>query len=284
MNNLDGIFLPLNGFAATLSDDPPGESFDKYGKKDHNPNCDVFPNPNGVDPMPVNFADRTKFFVALFGAKAGKQVADNADLKADFSMYAVKLSKVGALKTFTITTAKSVGKIASGAADAVSVAKVATAVIKALDQLGALPAGSQLPEAVPVVASVPIAAPPKVDGSKLPKVKLRDAEAVGQPVGGTGSSSTYYVIALTPTLRMAARLVPGENKLSVRVEGAVTPAEQKTLLAMGVEKTSDHHWSCHFFLDKVPLERVIGAVVFGSGFDWIDKVENAQQLKAVLHV
>jgi hypothetical protein len=114
----------------------------------------------------------------------------------------------------------------------------------------------------------------------LPKVALIDATAVGQKVEGTSASSTYYTVALASNFKVAARLA--SDKVSVRVEGSPSPAEQQQLTAMGLSKSPSGHWSTHFGIESVPVERVLGAVLMSIGAKYLRKVESAAEVAEAL--
>lgn len=121
--------------------------------------------------------------------------------------------------------------------------------------------------------------PPKAPTGAAPGViKLENATALGQKVAGTSPGSIYHVIALNPRVKLAARL-KGEN-LSLRAEGAqMTTAERQGLAKLGMDFTaSGNYFSTHFELGDVPLARVLGAFLMGSGIAFNLQIKSAQEL------
>jgi hypothetical protein len=93
---------------------------------------------------------------------------------------------------------------------------------------------------------------------------LKDATDLYQPVHGTDEGSTYYVIALNDTLKVAAR-IKNKNKVSLRVEGSGMKALKPKLKAAGLVD-SGTYCSVHLSADTDDLARKsIGAVLFGIG-------------------
>ena len=100
----------------------------------------------------------------------------------------------------------------------------------------------------------------------LDPVLLADANQLYQPVTGTSGGSVYYVMALRPDLKVAARAKGG--KLSVRFEGDVTKY-QPNFAQLGLGMASEKHASMHVEVTTLDMaRRTIGAVIFGMGLEW----------------
>lgn len=112
-------------------------------------------------------------------------------------------------------------------------------------------------------------------------IKLRDAVDLGQAVYGTSKGSIYWTIAVSERVKIAARIVPsGVNAtLSLRAEGLPNQQEQSLLLATGMSKSAEGHWSMHLECGSVPVARVVGAWLMGVGIDFDQQVTAANQLK-----
>lgn len=114
------------------------------------------------------------------------------------------------------------------------------------------------------------------------KVHLMQATKLGQPVKGTGANSPpYYLIAASDNIKIAARL--NNSVLSVRVEGKPSTEVKKQMTMMGLD-ASTNHWSNHFELGPLPLERVLGSILYGLNESWTMRVDNAEQLKKAMRV
>jgi hypothetical protein len=103
------------------------------------------------------------------------------------------------------------------------------------------------------------------EGLNMPKVALKDAESMYQPVGSTSNESVYHVVGMTKTgLKFAARR--NEQSLSVRVEGKVE-AYKNHLIAAGFNESyiSKGYTSVHFHgVDDLMAARALGAVLLGT--------------------
>lgn len=111
-------------------------------------------------------------------------------------------------------------------------------------------------------------------------VALRFATKIGEKVRGTSPDSVYRVIALSDRIKMAVRVAGGN--LSIRVEGNPTESEQQKMANFGISKAGEEHWSTHFEMNTVPVDRVIGALFFGLDIDFSQKVESGKKLGEVL--
>jgi ribosomal protein L7/L12 len=100
-------------------------------------------------------------------------------------------------------------------------------------------------------------------------IDLKNAKAVGQKVHGTSPGSVYYTVALTDHVKLAARLYK-TGSISIRAEWTDNPtAELKKLEDSGLQlKMGQSYGSIHFEAAGVPVERVVGAFLFGTGIAW----------------
>lgn len=104
------------------------------------------------------------------------------------------------------------------------------------------------------------------EAMQMSKVKLKDAEALYQPVGSTSGESIYHCIGITTEgLKFAARR--SEQSLSIRVEGPVKN-NAPALIAAGFNEDyiAKGYTSVHFHgIDDLMAQRALGAVLFGTG-------------------
>jgi ribosomal protein L7/L12 len=108
-------------------------------------------------------------------------------------------------------------------------------------------------------------------------VHLKEAKALGQKVHGTSTGSVYYCIAYTDHVKVAARIMKG-GSISIRAEWTDSPtAELKKLEESGVSMKPNYA-SVHFGAEGVPLQRVIGAFLVGTGINWKAAVMNGSDL------
>lgn len=95
---------------------------------------------------------------------------------------------------------------------------------------------------------------------------LSTATKLFQSVHGTSAGSVYFVVAISPKLKLAARYKG--NSLSIRAEGDLI-AYTFPLNANGFDITKNSHASFHV---EVPTDlmaaRVVGAVIGGLGIAW----------------
>jgi uncharacterized protein YdhG (YjbR/CyaY superfamily) len=111
---------------------------------------------------------------------------------------------------------------------------------------------------------------------KTPKpgvIDLKDAEVVGQKVHGTSNGSIYICVAVSQNLKVACRLE--STNLSVRVEWK-TPLSDMELTRLKVNSLSvkKDYASVHLDTSGVPVERVLGAVLFGLGLKFDQQVQS----------
>lgn len=111
-------------------------------------------------------------------------------------------------------------------------------------------------------------------------ISLKDAKALGQKVHGTSTGSVYHTIALSDHVRVAARIYKG-GSISIRAEWDGQPdavkIELDKLKESGVQMKSGYG-SIHFDAADVPLQRVIGAFLVGTGINWKAAVMNGAEL------
>jgi hypothetical protein len=123
--------------------------------------------------------------------------------------------------------------------------------------------------------STPVEDEPKPTSTPI---RLLEAKALGQPVHGSSSGSIYYTVAISPRVKLAAR-VTGYGKVSIRAEGLPSDYEAQRLKACGMSKAGAEHWSIHFDQSNVPVSRIIGAFVMGLEIDFQRQVTSANQIK-----
>lgn len=110
-------------------------------------------------------------------------------------------------------------------------------------------------------------------------ILLKDAKALGQKVKGTSAGSVYYCIALTDHVKLAARLYKS-GSVSIRAEWTDDPKEElQKLEDAGLQmKAGAKYGSVHFESGNVPLQRVVGAFLVGTGIDWKAAIMNGAEL------
>jgi hypothetical protein len=121
------------------------------------------------------------------------------------------------------------------------------------------------PKAAQVVASAwPMY--PKESIKSGPKIKLRDAHKMYQPVFGTSTGSRYYLVAGNEDIRIAARYVG--SQLSVRIEGPNLEKYKAQIEATGINpKAGESHASIHLEVggDDMLASKSLGAILLGLG-------------------
>jgi len=114
------------------------------------------------------------------------------------------------------------------------------------------------------------------DVSKLmsaPTVTMLQATKLYQPVRGTSSGSRYFIIALSPALKVAARWkqAPASEGLALRVEGKglTNPYTVKLLEQIGLDKKSEVHMSAHLTVtNDIEARKAIGALLYAINEPW----------------
>lgn len=215
-------------------------------------------------------------------------------LSWEFGMFNVKVTHPGNGKNFTLGTGLSTLMISTKGASPAQGMVLSKALVEAITNMGwsavdnieaPAPMPGKMTEAIKAMeaqakASAPLGKDPLWNRLNLPKVKLADATGLGQRVEGTSGGSTYYVVALSDKLKVAARVQ--SNKGSFRAEGTVTPEASAALTAMGVSHNPGGHWSAHFGLDAVPIERVVGAFLTSTDVAFTAKLETKTLIRKVL--
>lgn len=124
---------------------------------------------------------------------------------------------------------------------------------------------------VPSASEVPIKDIESLN--KLTPVKLSAAEFLYQKVKGTSTGSTYRVIALSESIRIAARVQ--DSVVSIRVEGVngnIPEEDSKALVKVGLLVKGLDYMSGHFTCLKCPPKRLIGAVLLDSGIKFLTPI------------
>ena len=114
------------------------------------------------------------------------------------------------------------------------------------------------------------------DTSKLltaPTVTMMKATKLYQPVKGTSSGSRYFIIAIGPSIRVAARwkTAPNSEGLALRVEGSGLNHPETTLLLeqIGLDKKSASHMSAHLTVaNEIEARKAIGALLYAINEPW----------------
>jgi hypothetical protein len=100
----------------------------------------------------------------------------------------------------------------------------------------------------------------------VPLIALRDATSMYQRVKGTSAHAVYVVVAVNEDVRVAAKVVG--TKVSMRVEGNITPAVTTKMLSHGFSSNGVYmsaHYSCP---ENVTPDKVIGSVLVGCGLQF----------------
>lgn len=114
-------------------------------------------------------------------------------------------------------------------------------------------------------------------------IDLKDAEALGQKVHGTSAGSVYHTIALSHKgVKVAARLYKG-GSISIRAEWQGHPTDELQKLEASGVMMKKTYGSIHFDAAQVPLQRIIGAFLVGTGVNWKQAVMNGADLVVTDH-
>jgi len=131
------------------------------------------------------------------------------------------------------------------------------------------------------VAPKPVFAPQQPVAYNAAKVDavidLKAAAALGQKVHGTSTGSVYYCIAMTEHVKVAARLTAG-GSVSIRVEWTDNPKDDLKKLTEAGVIMKQGYGSIHFDAENVPMPRVVGAFLLGTGINWKQIVTNGAEL------
>jgi hypothetical protein len=111
-----------------------------------------------------------------------------------------------------------------------------------------------------------------------PTIPLKQATKMYQPVKGTDPGSRYFAIAYGSGIAVAVRIT---NMVSIRVEGNLTSEIKNTFHKMGIQDNGTY-LSGHFDAkgSNVIPERVVGAVLMGSGLEFTSPMPNLTYIKA----
>ncbi|MDG5496958.1 hypothetical protein [Niveispirillum sp. BGYR6] len=213
-------------------------------------------------------ANMAKFFAAL-GAADSKAALDAQGIQVVSTPGALKFMQAKTLLASVPVKAGLMQAITNGAATGPEKAglkqAVAAATSKALADSAPPPADTDSKTAPPPAPPAP--APP-MDAAALAmllsaaRVKLADATCLYQPVFATSAASRYYVVALHPQAKVAARY--HGNKLSLRVEGDIDGLKE-TLTQSGLDVHS-HYASLHLSApDNLKASKAVGAVLMALG-------------------
>lgn len=114
-------------------------------------------------------------------------------------------------------------------------------------------------------------------------IQLKDATIMYQPVKGTSTGSTYFVIAMNDQIRVATRIL--SHRVSIRVEGKITPDISKALSKVEIQThPGSVYASGHFELTNgVDAGRVIGAVLLGSGIQFSTPMPSMKLLETTVN-
>lgn len=108
------------------------------------------------------------------------------------------------------------------------------------------------------------------------KIHLKDADALLQKVHGTDQSSTYYAVALSDRVKVAARIK--KKTLSLRIEGKLSKEDEVRASTAGFQKASAGHLSLHVDCQQVPPVAVIGGMLFRLGVSFQQIVTNEAEI------
>lgn len=175
----------------------------------------------------------------------------------------------------TLAEAKNVVENPTQVIGTFSTADIAKAIAKQLEDAGGITqlelVGIDFGVNEPVTVT-PAAKPVPTDAV----VHLKNAKALGQKVHGTSTGSVYYTIALSEHVRVAARITGGS--ISIRAEWTDNPqAELEKLTDAGVQMKTGYG-SIHFDAAGVPVQRVIGAFLLGTGIQWKQVITSGAEL------
>jgi len=131
-----------------------------------------------------------------------------------------------------------------------------------------------------LLGSLAVAPVHKPVPGELPS-KLAEAGKLYQPVKGTSAGSVYATVALSETMKVAARV--GSDKLSIRVEGLciTDPKVVKKLIEIGFTESKGTHFSMHLSCGNVPVERVIGAILGSLGREFKTPIPVLDRVKEI---
>ena len=95
-------------------------------------------------------------------------------------------------------------------------------------------------------------------------VKLREATKLYQPVKGT--AKRYHLVGASDDIRVAIKWIPGQNNLSIRVEGPGLDAKKKELVALGLDDKNGEYLSLHLTMpDALLARKTVGSILMAIG-------------------
>lgn len=125
-------------------------------------------------------------------------------------------------------------------------------------------AGLSAPSVVKTTAGFTVL--PEHEMNTAQPVKLWEATKMYQPVTASSVGSKYFVVALRPDLKLAARYI--EGRLSVRAEGTGLPNYFNAFIESGFNAGTGYY-SLHVQVggDKM-LSRTLGSILLGLNVDF----------------
>lgn len=202
-------------------------------------------------------ANMAKFFAAL-GAADSKAALDAQGIQVVSTPGALKFMQAKTLLASVPVKAGLMQAITNGAATGPEKAGLKQAVAAATSKALA----DSAPPPAPPAPAPPMDAAALATLLSAARVKLADATCLYQPVFATSAASRYYVVALHPQAKVAARY--HGNKLSLRVEGDIDGLKE-TLTQSGLDVHS-HYASLHLSApDNLKASKAVGAVLMALG-------------------
>jgi len=97
------------------------------------------------------------------------------------------------------------------------------------------------------------------------KLPLANAKGLYAPVRGSDATSRYFLVAVFPTYKVAAR-IKGFT-FSIRIEGNVPEKDQLVFVSMGIKHNAPGHWSAHLVDIKSveQAQKYLGALLGALG-------------------
>lgn len=110
---------------------------------------------------------------------------------------------------------------------------------------------------------------------------LRDAKALHQKVKGSSAESVYVAVAINDNTKVAARI--SGQKLSVRVEGVLSPFTVDSFTKLGFDKKVaggltylSNHFTCN---ESATPDKVLGAVLIGCGIKFHTQLPDVSKVR-----
>lgn len=99
------------------------------------------------------------------------------------------------------------------------------------------------------------------DVMNQPVVSLDQATVLYQPVRGTSGESIYYVVAISPEVKIAARVK--SERVSIRAVGDFSNSVKAALKEAGFDEKDGTYMSGHFQVSDLKIaSRLLGAILF----------------------